>query len=197
MDHFKCREKVCGLCFCMKGKKAGFKVNQSQEIKIRKCIPEYDSSNPAYPVGLCDACRKILNSQKGSNPRKMNFPDYEPAAMCPITMVVDDEHDEGKMSSCACEICRVAKLNGKDFLLYSKEPKLMKKCDICGSDIARGSDHSVTKCNQLKLQNLSEREKEIVAFEFLKSRKAATVKLSGSHGGNKLQVAVGSQGCIT
>ena len=127
----------------------------------------------------------------------MNFPDYEPAAMSPITMVVDDEHDAGKMSSCACEICRVAKLNGKDFLLYSKEPKLMKKCDICGSDIARGSDHSVTKCNQLKLQNLSEREKEIVAYEFLKSSKAATVKLSGSHGGNKLQVAVGSQGCIT
>ena len=196
MDHFKCREKVCALCFCMKGKKASFKINQSQEIKIRKCIPEYDSSNLEYPVGLCDACRQILNSQYGSNPRKMNFPNYEPATVVAMTMVVDDEHDEGKMSSCACEICRVAKLNGKDFLLYSKEPKL-KKCDICGSDIARGSDHSVTKCNQLKLQNLSEREKEIVAYEFLKSREAASVKLSGSHGGNKLQVAVGSQGCIT
>ena len=64
MDHFKCREKVCAACFCLKGRKASFLINQNQELELRKCIPEYDSSNPEYPVGLCNPCRIILNSQK-------------------------------------------------------------------------------------------------------------------------------------
>ena len=196
MDHFKCREKVCAACFCLKGRKASFLINQNQELELRKCIPEYDSSNPEYPVGLCNPCRIILNSQKGNinNKRKMKFTDYEPVKnqnMIKMTVTDDDE-----ATICTCKICHVAKLYGTGFMEYYKQPNL-KKCDVCNSEIARGSNHSTTKCNQLKLQNLSEREKEIVAYEFLKSSGAATVKLSGSHGGNKLQVAVGSQGCIT
>ena len=193
MDHFKCREKVCALCFCMKGKKASFKITESQELALRKCIPDYDSSKLEYPIGLCDSCRVVLNSQKGKKPQKMDYQDYEPAA---IAMTIEINADDDGKSVCACKICHVAKLYGAGFAQYYKQPKL-KKCDVCGSEIARGSNHSPTKCNQLKLLNLSEREKEIVAFDFLKSRKAATVKLSGSHGGNMLQVAVGSKGCIT
>ena len=161
---------------------------------MKKCVPNYDSSNPEYPVGICNPCRGILDSQKGSNPRKMDFPDYEPVQnQNQIKMTVTDDAEK---SICTCEICHVAKLYGPGFMEYYKQPKL-KKCDMCGNEIARGSNHSATNCSQLKLQNLSEREKEIVAYEFLKSREAATVKLSGSHGGNKLQVAVGSQGCVT
>ena len=129
-----------------------------------------------------------------SKKQKMKFTDYEAVKnenMIKMTVTDDDE-----ATNCTCKICHVAKLNGPGFMQYYKQPNL-KKCDICGSEIARGSNHSTTKCNELKLQNLSEREKEIVAYEFLKSREAATVKLSGSHGGNKLQVAVGSQGCVT
>ena len=81
MDHFKCREKVCALCFCMKGKKASFKITESQELALRKCIPDYDSSKLEYPIGLCDSCRVVLNSQKGKKPQKMDYQDYEPAAI--------------------------------------------------------------------------------------------------------------------
>ena len=95
-------------------------------------------------------------------------------------------------SECDCRICYVAKLYGNECKIYCREP-VVKSCPTCNSVIAKGSDHSPTKCQEQKLLNLSQREQEIVAYRFLKSQDEATVKLSGPSGGNQLQVAVGSQ----
>ena len=64
-----------------------------QELQIRKYIPDYNSNNPEYPTGICNACQRSLNSKNGDNPRKMNFPDCGPAA-CTVAMVIDDDNEE-------------------------------------------------------------------------------------------------------
>ena len=110
-----------------------------------------------------------------------------------IRMALDINDNDEEIMNCDCDICKVAKLFGGAFKRYCKEPD-MKTCHTCGSAINRGSNHSVTKCNQLKLRNFTDREKELVAYEYLKSRPDPTVKLCGAGGGNKLQVSVGSQG---
>ena len=185
MDHSACREKVCALCWCKKGKKAITKANDNDEEDLRKCIPNYDKSNSGYPIGLCDPCRKIVRSQRLEKKRKMEYEDYEPVA---IKRALRGNSSSG----CDCRICFVAKLNGSDFKIYCREP-VVKTCPTCNNVIAKGSDHSPTKCQEQKLLNLTEREQEIVAYRFLKAQDEATVKLSGPSGGNQLQVAVGSQ----
>ena len=180
------------MCWCKKGFKAKFKIDESDAMILRKAVPNYNLNDPRYPVGKCEACKRILNSHKsGNKPQKMNLEDYEPVNVA-ITLDITED-DDGKLN-CDCDICKVAKLKAGDFRKYCKEPDEIKTCQTCGSAIARGSNHSVTKCNQLKLQNLTEREKEQVAYEYLKSRQDPTVKLCGAGGGNKLQVSVGSQG---
>ena len=185
MDHSACREMVCALCWCKKGKKACHKVIESYEVEIRKCIPEYDRNNLGYPSGICSPCKTIVCSQKKEKKRKMDFDDYEPEAM-------KRDLRSNVSSECDCRICYVAKLYGGAFKSYCREP-VVKSCPTCSSVIAKGSDHSPTKCQEQKLLNLSQREQEIVAYRFLKSQDEATVKLSGPSGGNQLQVAVGSQ----
>ena len=192
MNHFACREKVCCCCWNKKGQKGKYKVNEIDALILKKVVPNYDLNDPRYPIGICDPCKRILNSHKsGNKPQRLDFKDYEPVTM-KITFDITED-DDGNFGNCDCDICQVAKLNGPAFRNYCREPKL-KTCQTCGSAIARGSNHSVTKCNQLKLQNLTEREKELVAYEYLKSRQDPTVKLCGAGGGNKLQVSVGSQG---
>ena len=179
------------MCWCKKGFKAKFKIDESDAMILRKAVPNYNLNDPRYPVGKCEACKRILNSHKsGNKPQKMNLEDYEPIEP-KITLDIND-NDEEKMN-CDCKICSVAKLSGGEFRHYCKKPDL-KTCQTCGSEIARGSNHSVTKCNQLKLRNLTEREKQQVVYEYLKSKQDPTVKLCGAGGGNKLQVSVGSQG---
>ena len=193
MNHYVCREMVCAMCWCKKGSKAKFKMDESDAMILRKAVPNYNLNDPRYPVGKCEACKRILNSHKpGNEPRKMNLEDYEPVEP-KITLDLYDD-DVQKMNCDDCKICSVAKLSGGAFKRYCKEPTVLKTCQTCGSAIARGSNHSVTKCNQLKLRNLTDREKELVAYEYLKSRPDPTVKLCGAGGGNKLQVSVGSQG---
>ena len=194
MNHYACREKVCCCCWNKKGQKGKYKVNESDALILKKVVPNYDLNDPRYPIGICDPCKRILNSHKsGNKPQKINFKDYEPVEP-QITMALDINDNDEEIMNCDCDICKVAKLKAGDFRKYCKEPDEIKTCQTCGSAIARGSNHSVTKCNQLKLQNLTEREKEQVAYEYLKSRQDPTVKLCGAGGGNKLQVSVGSQG---
>ena len=147
MDHSACREKVCALCWCKKGKKATQIVRENDEEVIRKCIPNYQRNDVHYPIGLCKGCYNIVLSQKGAKSRKIDFEDYEPAA-------VKRDLRSNVSSECDCRICYVAKLYGNDFKIYCREP-VVKSCPTCNSIIAKGSDHSPTKCQEQKLLNLS------------------------------------------
>ena len=68
LSHIQCRERMCCVCHMKIGKAKP--ISAASELLVRTHGPDkaYDSSNPAYPTGLCASCQRALYKIRSGKP---------------------------------------------------------------------------------------------------------------------------------
>lgn len=177
LDHEKCRNLVCALCF-KKTKSAKRIGDQWKKTIVSYFLPTYNEKDKKYPRVLCGGCylavyRKskgnwnvicLLSNyllfmhllKQGLEHRDVNVHDYNKD-----TSITTRKKSGNAEHSCA--ICSVARANllSKPITARSPDknespqevPKVMKVCSECFSVIHPGKPHRCSK--QTKIENLS------------------------------------------
>ncbi|XP_065666795.1 uncharacterized protein LOC136087573 [Hydra vulgaris] len=147
-NHQKNREKVCLFCGCI----CHMKINsQSHTIsKFQSCFSDYKiADDERYPTGLCPRCRGIAERTNVVDLRqKINFDIDWPK------MTIPAKTRNGKLKTCSCEICKIARTQGripkKKYGIKSfKTAAIILRCSFCLTKVKRGLHH---KCNATTLR---------------------------------------------
>ena len=188
-------------------------------MAIKELVYEgYSMSEDRFPTGLCDTCHFCLadnivgHSHKNSKapPRLLKILDTET-----YDIQLQRVTRGNPATSCQCNICSVARMNGvqwKKFISDSKKEskdtlgspliKFSKLCNKCLAPIYRGSNHSEERCQskRVSLQNIiqavanSNSNLDLVASNILRDRIHDTgsknVQLRSDTGGDPLNVVV-------
>ena len=148
------RTKVCGICT----RKGTLRNISDTVLKMIRDHHFRDYDTNLYPSVICTGCDRILRfideaKLKGEDPkRKLPSISYEDKKAPPprVTRAGDGE-------SCTCYWCRVAGMNGPEYLIHAQsvrpppkkssppKPRHVTRCERCYAVIGKGKRHVCTK----------------------------------------------------
>ena len=199
LSHDQARELVCAICINEHGNKACRKVNTEDELQIKKVVPGYSSSNVDFPAGVCKRCVFGLRMLKEG--KEANF-------LIPETYLCGVPRDlrSNQNHLCLCRWCKLARMNGPNFLLWQRKKKKKVKqpvrrlCNKCYIGVEIGKSH---KCKVSTLdavenleQSIPDEVKAKLALQYLTSKMKCggdnkPVFLTPAMGGHTVPVLVG------
>ena len=220
LTHEENRAKVCAVCYSKSGSKATRQVSAREVVAIKELVYEgYNMCDERFPTGLCDTCHFCLadnivghshQNNRKAPPRVLKILDTET-----YDIQLQKVTRGNPTTSCQCNICSVARMNGvqwKKFISDCKKEskdtlgspliKFSKLCNKCLAPIYRGSNHSEERCQskRVSLQNItqavanSNSNLDLVASKILRDKIHDTgsknVQLRSDTGGHPLNVLV-------
>lgn len=157
MDHNKCREKVCLLCY--NKVKEIRKCNESLQKTICEnyLTPDFDFNDPRFPTSICSSCRLIIQ-QNGKRNFSKRIKLFDHSSLPNFTRF----HFELSSTTCPCQLCAIAKSNihsqvycvpknktGRPKTIDSSPVRSSKLCSKCLSEIYKGKTHN---CNHTTMK---------------------------------------------
>ena len=197
LGHEDNRKRVCAPC----GKKITVKQIKSispknVELIVRYINADYDIANPCYPTGLCETCRKYLQTadKTGDISKLPKMLNYEDMVLLRVTRADN--------TTCSCNICLTAKshrinkrinsdcieretgLVASNYIDKLPNKEVVKKmkttiniCKKCKQEVGPGKTHS-TRCTDAQASgNLVEQIKTTP----IKQQEQVTTTMIKSH----------------
>ena len=175
LTHEENRVKVCAVCYCKSGSKATRRVSDREVVAIKELVSEgFNISDDKFPTGLCDTCHfSLADNVVGQSHQNKKGPPRLLKILDPETYDIQLQRVTrgNPTSSCLCNICSLARMNGvqwKKFISDCKKEskdtlgspliKFNKLCSKCLAPIYRGSNHSEDRCQskRVSLQNITQ-----------------------------------------
>ena len=143
LTHEENRAKVCAVCYCKSGSKATRQVSAREVVAIKELVYEgYNMCDERFPTGLCDTCHFCLadnivghshQNNRKAPPRVLKILDTET-----YDIQLQKVTRGNPTTSCQCNICSVARMNGVQWKKFISDCKMESK-DTLGSPLIKFS----------------------------------------------------------
>ena len=190
---------MCALCTNERGEKAIRKIkgeyrfgdgkeanHLSEEVLIQRFIPNYNSSSPLLPNGLCKGCIFVLS-------RVRDGKDVTADLVLPQDYHVKDYHPPTRSNAgfkCMCTWCALARKSGLEFRNWQmkkkgkckereNEDRIIRLCPECFLGIEAGKAHTCNPTEAQKTKNLLENLPQSVVAKVAQSYVAGQSSSSG------------------